>query len=201
MNASFPIYSFLRAFIFLILLPFILLFKGSCLKENTPAALCLLRILRPLCNYSMRWALLRPFYRGETSLKLRVTSVCRQDGGDCEIPENILLIALLSLICPELSKTLCSSPEQPPTSRSAPFHQAQVAEGLWFGLATSEALNSVLLKLLSLLSGFLSFLLLYFLSFFPSSLSLILPSFPFAISLLTTPEFSFSGGGRPFTFA
>lgn len=143
------------------------------------------------------------FTEGETSLKLRVTSVCWQDGGDCEIPENILLIALLSLICPELSKTLCSSPEQPPcrppTSHSAPFHQAQVAEGLWFGLETSEALNSVPLKLLSLLSGFISFLL-YFLSFFPSFLSLLLPSFPLAISFLITPEFSFSGGGRPFTF-
>ena len=101
MNASFPIYSSIRAFSFLIL--YYLPLKGSCLKENKH--INSLRVLRIWGRQSHLLCVMT--HCGGcccvhfTEWKLTLSSeslLCLQDGDDCKIPEIILLIGVLSLV-------------------------------------------------------------------------------------------------------
>ena len=100
MNASFPIYSSIRAFSFLIL--YYLPLKGSCLKNKHINSLRVLRIWgrqsHLLCVMThCGGCCCVHFTEGKLTLSSE-SLLCLQDGDDCKIPEIILLIGVLSLV-------------------------------------------------------------------------------------------------------
>lgn len=134
MNASFPIYSSIRAFSFLIL--YYLPLKGSCLKENKH--INSLRVLRIWGRQSHLLCVMTHcggcccvhFTEGKLTLSSE-SLLCLQDGDDCKIPEIILLIGVLSLV---YSKWFGNSEFL--LEQALPSPQAQTTEGVWFEMAS-----------------------------------------------------------------